>query len=550
MRYRKDILIFLGIWIILYLVTLNNLIFPDFDWFNYRFYNCWAFLNDRMQTDFFASNFRTCFNPLLDLPEYFLMFKLNNYPYLFLFVTLFDNTLLLYLVYKISQIIFKGRYLCVYSLLYVAVSPVLLLETNFAANDVKVAILCLLSLYLLLKSRLIVEKRNFLLAGILLGISLGLKLTSIVYVVTFYIILALFHKKFDSFITSLMLFTLGLFLAYLFTGGIWMMKCFWVYHNPVFPYFNNIFKSNFADNIMLLNTDFSHLKARNIVEFIFYPFYQSVGNRFFGTEKMAWDLRYAMNFISVIGIFSLMFFNKFKVEKVANKELYFVIVLMTIIPYYLNLFVFGSYRYIIPSSCLFGIVIVGLIFTILKERFAFVFSLILLVSVYCFCNYGQLDRVFEYNKIYNKNISPITLDFKKIIKSQDLGFEDGSFVILLNARSSASVVGQNKNVKYLGFSYPEDLMKKYENLIEASDPFLNVKVLKSKYLENEIQNILSGKNKVYALYASTKYPEFLKRGLMYLDKDGKRTFKNCKWGQMQIYDSFFWSSNVIVCEFN
>lgn len=106
---KRDIFIFIGLYAAVVLFAVNNFMFPDFDWFNYRFYNCWSFLSDRMSVDFLVGNLRTCFSPLIDLPEYFLLFKLNFHPYLFSVICLFDNVLLLFLVYKISEAFFSSN---------------------------------------------------------------------------------------------------------------------------------------------------------------------------------------------------------------------------------------------------------------------------------------------------------------------------------------------------------------------------------------------------------------------------------------------------------
>ena len=74
---------------------------PDWDFYNYRWYNCWAILNDRIFTDFFAANQRTCFNTLLDLPMFLWLNKMNFHPIIFLFTGALSHALCFFFLYKI-----------------------------------------------------------------------------------------------------------------------------------------------------------------------------------------------------------------------------------------------------------------------------------------------------------------------------------------------------------------------------------------------------------------------------------------------------------------
>ncbi len=563
MKYKNDILIFLGIWIFLYLVSVNNLIFPDFDWFNYRFYNCWAFLNDRMQTDFFASNFRTCFSPLIDLPEYFLLFKLNNYPYLFIFVTLLDNVALLFLVYKITTYIFKFEGLLkLFPLFYVAISPVLMLEMGFDQNDVKVAFLCLLSFYFLLKYLFneYGKKRNTMIvvSGALIGLAMALKLTAIVYAIGFCIIIPMLYKRIDKPFKTLGIFILGLVPVFIVIDGLWMYKCYSIYHNPLFPYFNDIFKSEYADKIRLLDTDYSHLKPKSFYEFLFYPFLVSFNDKMFGTDKFAWDSRYAINFVCAVLTLLLFAFSKFKTIKeyilnTVNENYFIFSVLFSIIPFFVNISIFGTYRYTIPSSCIFGVVlffiiILGCSKSEYKKIFIWILCLINLFYVYLSTNFGVLEYVLEYNKKY-KTFPVDNIRYQKVFETDDLKLEDDAVVIMLNAGASAGAVTQNPKAKYIGFAYSKDITNKYSTeFLRKIDYFYDAKTLRSEYLEKELSRIFASDKKVYFMYSPTALLNFLKEGLEELTTERKIT--NCKYINMKVYQSFFWGVNIIMCEFN
>ena len=163
MKFKKDIIIFIGIYAIIVIIAVKGFIFPDFDWFNYKLYNCWAFLTDRISSDFFVGNFRTCFNPMIDLPEYFLLWKLNSHPYLFSVICALDSVLFLFLVYKITEDFFskiieetKNNYLLklikFFPLIYIMFMPVLFYQTCFDQNDIKIGLLILSAFFIFEKN--------------------------------------------------------------------------------------------------------------------------------------------------------------------------------------------------------------------------------------------------------------------------------------------------------------------------------------------------------------------------------------------------------------
>lgn len=103
-----DILVYIAILLLFFTANVLVPMLPDWDWYNYRAYNCWAFLNDRLTVDFMASNLRTCINPLLLLPEYFLSLNIKNY-YLFALIGNIDISFLMFIVYKIAGVIFPTK---------------------------------------------------------------------------------------------------------------------------------------------------------------------------------------------------------------------------------------------------------------------------------------------------------------------------------------------------------------------------------------------------------------------------------------------------------
>lgn len=518
MSNRKiDIAVFVTIFIFLFIVSVLFLTTPDFDFFNYQAYNCYSLLNNRFSQDFFAANTRTCINPILYLPEYLLMFKLNNHPYIFILISLLDSVFLLFLVYKLTILSFKDKLnncilgiTVLFSVIYVACSPVMMNILDFSRGDGKIAVLCLLGLYLVLKNVFLPDssKRNLqiLLAGILLGIAFVLKSTAIVYVAGILAIVGIygFSKKIQKPFKVFFLLASTVFICFVLLNGFWMYICYQQYHNPIFPYYNDIFKSEYADYINFVNTDYARIMPDGWLQFVFYPFFKVTQqnweffNHFFGIEDFVWDPRYAINYIIVtlISIYSVLVLFAKKTNKLfecTNKNVCIGIILFTVFSYIINLFLFKTYRYIAASSALYGIILAMFVINVLNIIKRNNYKNILICS-YIVC-IAFVYTTFVNGELPIRYVNFIDGQFKmkqvsKIIEFQNYNYDDNSDVFLFGFVVSVFAVNQNKNVSYIGV--PNDIAQAiaFEEDMEYS-----------KYLENKIIQELKSNKKIYIIFS-------------------------------------------------
>lgn len=583
MNLKRDFICFITIYFVLFCVAIGFLVLPDYDWFNYHFYDSWAFLTDRITTDFFAGNFRTYFNPLINLPEYFFLLKLNLHPYLFSFICLFDSAVLLFLVYKIAEDFFsndcvlsenippthirnvtnnlQGKSLYVFaiffSVIYICFSPLMLQQTSFNANDTKIAVFILLA-FLIFKKNIFLDssrKRNTLifLSGFIIGLATGFKLTACIYAISFVLIMLIFLKKINNPFKTIALFCVGFIPAFLLVDGFWLIKVYKVFHNPFFPCFNNIFKSEFAEPISLLNQQFVHLKPQTAMEFIFFPFFKCQEDvRLFGTDCSYWDVRYALNFI--LSVFAVLlallskYFSKVQsyIENFLNFNVLLTFVSFCILPLYINLIIFGDYRYIIASSSLFGI----LLFTFITFFCKLLKHQKILTTIFCFVflTYVYLSQEYGILHFIKNEEGNETAQYTKVLSINDLKFKDNSVILLLSGGTSAAVVNQNPNVKCIGVMMPAEMQEREENFLKNNDIWYKTKDMKSAYSEKLISDIISSDKNIYVLYS--KWELFTKERLLYLDKNNQRTFENCSYINMKIFNTSYSKTDLIKCEFN
>lgn len=515
---------------------------PDFDFYNYHNYIGYAFFNNRIDIDFMPANYHTYLNPYVDALIYWLFSKLNNHPYWFLILTSLDNSIFLFMIYKISKYMLKITHKLRYVLLgiiYISFTPILLDSINFSMNDVFVGSFILISFYLLIKN-LFTESENrnklIFLAGIFIGIGTGLKLTNLFYCLTAFLSILFMYKKVPNPFKTLAYFTLGGMVSFFIVDGYWLYTIYTRFKSPIFPYFNNFFNSPYYDSMNINTIVYNNTVPRNLFEFIFYPCLYS---RFyiFGNYHLDWDPRYAINFVCVILLCLKLLFKK-SIKYIRREHLWFLILFITI-SFYINTYLSGVYRFVIPSSSLYGLVLIITILNFFPKRKSIPIFVLFIIFSYINNTYDS-EYTLRINEPYNKLIEIRT----------DESFEDNSKVIFLDNGLSYLVPELNQTSQYYGFVIPEHLFYKYEKeLNSTNDLYFNNRIWFSKYLEKRLTDIVRDKeNRIYLILQYTEnlpyYEMFLRRY-----SNGERKVENCHY--MKRLDGMVkYLLKPMVCEYN
>jgi len=238
---------------------------------NYHFYNPFALLHSRYTQDYWPnSNIHQYINPTIDLLSYFLIQTFTPRMSEFILGAIHGvNLWLLFLIAKyFLQDRFKNSLAFVIALLGLC-GPTALPGIGSFQND------NLVSIFVLACVLLTLHRYQFL-AGIILGLGFGLKLTAGIYIAGAMIAMLLLPISFHLKIKSIFMFGIGLAIGMLITSGYWMIMMWHEHHNPIFPFFNRIFHS----------PDFSQIDWRDerflpktLTESLFYPFYFSFDGR-------------------------------------------------------------------------------------------------------------------------------------------------------------------------------------------------------------------------------------------------------------------------------
>ncbi|MCF6237582.1 MAG: glycosyltransferase family 39 protein [Candidatus Marinimicrobia bacterium] len=260
----------------------------NWDLRNYHIYNAFAFFEDRTALDILPAQLQSFFNPLPDVMLLRLIARLK--PVMVGFSLGALHGVNYFLVFKIAELIlghlpehsltcsrfsvrvtpFRSALLIAAAAL-IAPSSISLLGTSYHDNLVSIPILASLWLILLFLNKKSKPSLNLiLLSGVVAGMAFGLKMTALLYILAsiFALVISipgssLKMKTFTAYIG-------GVIFGTLLVSGFWYWQMWQLYANPIFPWFNNIFKSPELLDQVIRDTRYL---PKSLIEAFLYPIY-------------------------------------------------------------------------------------------------------------------------------------------------------------------------------------------------------------------------------------------------------------------------------------
>jgi len=441
------------------------------------------------------------------------------------------NLFALYLVIRIG-LQFNNKYnnkiLAFVCAIFGLFSPFFITMIGATWTDNLTPILILFGLWLLIKN-LILNHKNFyllFLSGLLFGFSLAIKLTNLAFIfglLSAFIYLIIKNKT-NRLKFCLTLFTplCSILIGFLIVNGFWMYELYSNFQNPVFPLFNNFFKS--PDLVEVYVTTIKPwAAAQNILDFVRYPFQWAVGI----PPPSEWefrDVRYAFIFLAVLLAVFLKIRKYYLKNKTDNNDDYintkYELIRGFILTWCLFSYLFwedkfGSLRYIIPVSLLTGLVIVYLIDIIIKNNkniLKYIYIIFIMISIF---NqkppYGRLKLSENWNR---PSIPEVMLS--------------KPYVYLKNGVSIA-IPFLNKDSIFIGYPYynlVDGFYRKAKNIINQTS--LEIRTLTDNRSDpNDIEHLrLLGlqKNLFDCLYFNIGPVNYQSCGLNKIEHDKKLSF--------------------------
>lgn len=275
---------------------------PDFR--IYHFYNGFAAASGGRPGDIAAAQMQTYFFPGMDVLYYWLTTSLNDSPRTLraiLAVPYIISTCIIYLLVRaaLPSPWPARRTMSLLAAGFGIAGSASLPTLGTSMSDIVPGTFVLMAVYAYLQLQ--ARKRNdaaALWAGIGCGIAVGLKLTAAPLFIGFMLATTLSRLLVgDRWLRSMMLFGLSGGFAVLAVCGAWWWHLYAQFGNPLFPAFNDIFKS---DSVAWGRWSDDRFKPRGLMMALFYPFFWAFAPSGLAIELPTRDARMALAFLCVL----------------------------------------------------------------------------------------------------------------------------------------------------------------------------------------------------------------------------------------------------------
>ncbi|WP_143070501.1 hypothetical protein [Luteibacter sp. UNC138MFCol5.1] len=273
---------------------------------NYHLYNAWAFLHARLGTDLAPASMQSFFNPLLDLPYFWLgTGPLASAPRI---LAGFQGLWYGALVYALCRITLRfatqsGRmahWTDVVAIVIGATGTMTLSQAGMSTNEVPLSLLVLAGYFIAMPLVAMPEGAKLaaraMTAGLVCGLAAGLKPTAVVYAPALggAVWIATGFSRTGTRAAALI--GLGSVAGFLASYAAWGYALWTLTGNPIFPMFNQVFHSPWMP--VTSGTD-RQFMPRSLTQAVLYPFWWLEKNTTQGGNAFA-DARYALAMIALV----------------------------------------------------------------------------------------------------------------------------------------------------------------------------------------------------------------------------------------------------------
>lgn len=435
---------------------------------NYHLYNPWAFLHDRFGTDLFAAGIQTYFNPLLDLPYYFIALKwLANEPRAVAFLMGLPFGLMLFCLLYSAHVVLADlkvavRYRIPLSVMLVAFGAsgaATISQVGTTYNEVQIAALIIAGVAILLsglrQTTTPSSRHTIFWGGLLFGLAAGLKLTAAIYAPAAVIGLFIVAGQRRHAFAGAIIFSLAWGIGFIVTYGWWAYHLYTLTGNPVFPLFEGIFGTSWLGTGSWMDNQF---KAKTATLALLYPFFWIDSTVRTVAEPVFSDPRFAVALLAFLFLTAMFVLRnagpshlpgdtaKARIPRTSLFTLVFIAV-----AYVIWLKMFSILRYAVSIEAMLGIAI-GIILMIgarmlqvtMSERVLLVIAAVLLAGVAAKTKYPEWGRAGYGDTV---------------LKVQPVSLPPSSLLILLgspNAYVLPDIANQNPGVQFVGIT--DDLL--------------------------------------------------------------------------------------------
>jgi hypothetical protein len=333
------------------------------DFRNYHWYVPYAFLNGRMGIDIAVAHQATYYNPFLDLPFYLLATHLHAWMALgVLGFVQGANIAPLYVIAR-SILLVEHRRLAAGIISFLCMTGSLTIHlagTTYYDN--------VMSVFVLSGLALVISRRRELnsgtlmqgvaiagIAGFLIGSAIGLKLPEAPYALGLAASLVMLPGDFRHRTTRLCAVAAAGAIGVAAFAGFWMVKMAHLTGNPLFPYFNEYFRSPLA--LHASYRDMRFIPRRLDIQLLF-PLLFSIDWRV-ADDLPFQDIRVGVAYIVILATLIMRLVGQQPAKPIVDRNASFALIGFAAISYIAWLKIFAIYRYILLLEMLSPLLIVA-----------------------------------------------------------------------------------------------------------------------------------------------------------------------------------------------
>lgn len=260
-KFNKIDIIFL---ILLLFILMQRIAIPDvsFDTLNYHIFMQENLFSDNVSFNFFPARWINTFSlPLGDRLHYFFRLLLG-----YRLGTIFNLICVMVIYYQLKRLLSKfmkrDNLICICSIIIIVTEQILTNMITYYVDLFVIPIILEIIMMLFEKNK---SKINNYFVLLLAGIAISLKVSNAIILIPLAIIYLYKNKNTINYKT----FIIGIPIL-IFPFAIYMINNYIQTGNPVFPFYNSIFKSDYFNNINWIEDAYG---PKTIIERIFWPIY-------------------------------------------------------------------------------------------------------------------------------------------------------------------------------------------------------------------------------------------------------------------------------------
>ncbi|MEP7328453.1 MAG: hypothetical protein ABI777_04520 [Betaproteobacteria bacterium] len=235
----------------------------NWDLQNYHLYNVWAFVHDRFGIDWAPAQLQSFYSPYLDLPFHALL-SADAPPRMIAVMLAVPTGIAWFFFARTVLLLFAPvapplRRHAIMAAIFIGITaPMSISLIGLTMNDWFVAAFVMTAVFVVIRGLTAgrLATNTLLLAGALVGLGAGLKLTGSIYGVGLLVGLLLVQGTVAERLRATIYAGLAMAAAFAATTGPWMFTLYRRFGNPLFPYFNDVFRSPWADPVPFSATSF------------------------------------------------------------------------------------------------------------------------------------------------------------------------------------------------------------------------------------------------------------------------------------------------------